>query len=577
PAIDHADPSLVTLGESRFLVDHRSEPRPDGGTQNEGGEVSPYRSDIGAYEWAKLFACQITPAEQTRNVPPGGMTTYEITIRNLGGENIYGASGFRDQLTVRLANSSQGWATMIGGPEQTFELDWQETTTLQVQVQVPLTALVSQVENSLVTCESVTTGAEASATYTTRVDPSPGVLITPDHPQITAVPGEVITYSHTVTNIGNNDDTFELIANPGPNYTNAILVNPDGTPLSPNPFPLAAGENRNVLLRVTVLNTAPVDGIATPGAVVRSTTDPEISDAAQNSILIDFAQGPRYVAQGDTSDADNNCTVPTNPCATSQHAIGQASAGDTIFVSTGIYTDFYTQTVGTEVYTQTLFINKAITITGGYDSADEFTHFAPLTNTVRFSGEDNRRVFFVTDGVTVTLQSLFISNGQVADNGAGIYNDGANLTLKGVILENNQAGGEGAGLYQATGQLHLNSTVLADNLATGNGGGLAVADGVALLENNSFRRNESIAEGGGFAQAAGELTLYNSIFSENGSVGDASTAAFLVASPGVTVTARGFNLYHLNDGNLPLLPTDITADPLFVSAADFHLQGASPA
>lgn len=577
PAIDQANPSLVNSG-GNYAIDIRTEPRPDGSDENAAGLFSPYRSDIGAYEWSKLYGCALIPESEARQVAAGNSTIYNITVRNIGGTNSYGPTGFVDEITVRLpANgSSLGWAELVGG-EQTFALNWNQDATVQLRVDVPLDALTSQIEDTTLECESGTTNAIMEGVYSTSVAPAPAVQIGPDYAQITAVPNEIITYTHFVTNTGNTDDTFELIASPGPNYTNADLLNTDGTPFTGEPFFLAAGESTSVLLRVTVLSTAPEGGNATPGAIVRSTTDPAaVNDAAQNQILIGFGQGPRYVAQGDTSDIDNNCTLPTNPCATLQHAVNQASpfVMDNLFISHGTYSDIVTRTVDSGVITQTLFINKAITITGGYDVANEFTTFQPLTDSVRLTGNNEQRVIYITDGVTVTLQGLFISDGAVSapDMGAGVYNAGSALTLQGVILENNDAP-DGAGLYHAQGDLYLNSNVLWNNSVSGAGAGLYIADGAAQLDNNSFISNNAATGGGGFHQELGTLILRNNIFSNNSSEPDSS--AFFVG-PAVTINERGFNLFHLNDSTPAPDGTDIIADPLFVPG-DFHITGDSPA
>ncbi|MCB0036484.1 MAG: hypothetical protein KDE51_20770, partial [Anaerolineales bacterium] len=321
---------------------------------------------------------------------------------------------------------------------------------------------------------------------------------------------------------------------------------------------------------------------------------------AQNPILVDFTTGTRYVAKGDTADLHNNCTLATNPCATVQHAINQASPADSVHVSVGTYNDVFTATISSEVVTQTLLVNKPITVVGGFNSADLFTQFQPITNVVRFAGQGDR-VVYVTEGVTATLEGLFISDGFDPIAGGGIYNQGADLTLKGVILERNLAT-FGGGIYHEDGTLFVNSSVFVENTnisgQNGNGGGIYINNGNVVLENNSFIRNQSnyvsslmLADvppiedaagyGGAFYQAAGSMTLLNNIFSENGGVdniddGNAPTSAYYI-TPTATVITNGYNIYFANDANLPLQATDIVTDPLFVAPNDYHLQLGSPA
>jgi hypothetical protein len=275
PIIDEANPALLAQSDP-IDFDYFAIPRPDGGTENEQGLVSPYLSDMGAIEWVKMFACEIEPAGETRTLARGESTLYTITITNTGGlDPLERPAGYQDTLTVRLANSSEGWATLVGGVEQTFDLAWQQSTVVQLQVDVPLGALTTDVENSLIECESVSSGATESATFVTQVESAPGVDIGPDRDGLTAVPGQILTFTHTVTNTGNNPDTFEIFPNPGLGFANVELLNADGTLLTNNRFFLEPAQTYPVYLRATILGTAPEGGVANPGAVVRSIAVPE--------------------------------------------------------------------------------------------------------------------------------------------------------------------------------------------------------------------------------------------------------------------------------------------------------------
>jgi hypothetical protein len=226
----------------------------------------------------------------------------------------------------------------------------------------------------------------------------------------------------------------------------------------------------------------------------------------------------------------NNCTLPTNPCNTVQHAVNQASplGTDTLYLSTHIYQNMITGTLsGGAVVTQTLFLNKPITVTGGYDLADGYTTYDPLNHPTRISGQDVRRSVYVTEGITVTLQGLLISNG-AEENGAGIYNAGANLTLRGVIVENNIASGNGGGLYHNAGSLQVYSSVWQNNTAVV-GAGLYLEEATASLDNNTFLFNDALTSGGGFFHNNGTLNLRNNIFSQNSGTPDAFQVAPSVA------------------------------------------------
>src|SRR5690606_18193205 len=215
-------------------------------------------------------------------------------------------------------------------------------------------------------------------------------------------------------------------------------------------------------------------------------------------------------------------------------------------------------------------------------------------------GEDLRRVIFITDGVTVTLSSLFIQNG-AADagpgsveprNGGGIYNAGANLTITGTWVLSNSAQ-YGGGLYHAAGDLSLFSSVFANNSNLpnpdsdlGEGGGAYIASGQALLENNTFVGNQANAapagqpqtetptgNGGALYLNGGEMTLLNNIFAANEAV--FGTASYVSDAAVIT---NAYNLFDndVNASNVPLGANSVVGNPAFADAF-YHIGPTSAA
>ena len=81
----------------------------------------------------------------------------------------------------------------------------------------------------------------------------------------------------------------------------------------------------------------------------------------------------RYVATiGDNNG--NDCTSSASPCATLQHAVAVADAQNEIRVAEGVYagTQLFTRTLYNKVYsyTQVLYINKSLTVRGGFSAGD---------------------------------------------------------------------------------------------------------------------------------------------------------------------------------------------------------------
>ena len=605
PNIDRADPVLL---DPPYEIDFDANNviRPDG-NPNHIQPPNPHRSDVGADEYFKDFGCTVDPNIKTQTAVPGSVITYTFTITNEGyppPPSPY-RHGYTDTITITLDSHTQDWTTMavngISGTLHTITLDWLDSAQAVITVTVPATATSGTQDTSVVRCRS---SAIPERTKTGRAITNIGlvssVLVEPDYVD-DALPGDVLTYTHYITNIGNQIDTFAVIPSPGPAGATAAISRIGTTVITDlltHTVTLAPAEGISVSLRVTILDTAAAGEVATPGVIARSVTDLTAFGAALNRISIGFIPGTRYVAGAGASDEGNNCTDPQQPCQTIQRAVDQAMDNDLILVAAGLYSDTVTRTLGATLYEQSLFIDKSVTIRGGYDAADEFTVAAPITNAVRLSGQDSRRVIYIADGVTVTLSSLFIQQGAAYPGalpayGGGIYNAGANLTITGTWVLSNGAQ-FGGGLYHQGGALTIQSSVFAHNKnipnqtnVYGEGGGLYIANGPALLENNTFADNHadyissapgrdapgSTGNGGAIYLNQGNLTLYNSIFFTNtAEIG----AAFYVSGTGSI--DNDYNLFYsqLDIANVPTGPHSLIADPAF-SDPFYHIGPSSAA
>jgi len=198
-----------------------------------------------------------------------------------------------------------------------------------------------------------------------------------------------------------------------------------------------------------------------------------------------------YVAT--TGNNANDCLDPSTPCATINGAIGKATAGDTIRVSTGTYSGQEHQ------------VTKDLTISGGWDSS--FVLQAGMTTV---DGQNARRGFLVLNGITAVVDRFVVQNGI----GGGIVNQGV-LTLNRSSVRSNFSAASGGGI-SSNGVLTLNESAVTGNLAR-YGGGLDVT-GTATLNNSTVSGNQltdSLADGGGIRSIRANLVLNSATVTGN--------------------------------------------------------------
>jgi hypothetical protein len=124
-----------------------------------------------------------------------------------------------------------------------------------------------------------------------------------------------------------------------------------------------------------------------------------------------------------------------------------------------------------------IVVNSTITLTSGELVINKSLTIKGLAAHETVSGNNASRVFHITPGVTVTLDSLLITNGAASieldsfpDNaGGGIYSDHANLTLKNCVVTNSVAR-FGAGIFSSSkgggsANLTINNSTISNNSA----------------------------------------------------------------------------------------------------------------
>ena len=199
-----------------------------------------------------------------------------------------------------------------------------------------------------------------------------------------------------------------------------------------------------------------------------------------------------------TGTDSGNCTA--SPCATIAYAIGQATAGDTINVAAGTYTE------------AGIIVDKNLTISG--QNAQTTVVQAAVTR-----GTATDRVFTINSGVNATIENLTIRYGNVA-SGGGVYAEGP-LTLLNSIVTQNDTGG---GIY-TTSNLTIRDSTISNNSAGGNAG--ICSNGttsVLTIERSTISGNTATGSAGGIFSRY-QAYIYNTTFSGN-SAGDSGGAIY---------------------------------------------------
>lgn len=227
---------------------------------------------------------------------------------------------------------------------------------------------------------------------------------------------------------------------------------------------------------------------------------------ASGTLFAGAAQGAtvRYVAPTGSNAGD--CGASGAPCATVQYAVNQAMAGDEIRVAGGTYSGV--QLMGGQ--TQALYLNKSLTVQGGYSPGNWSTP-DPVANPTTLDAAQQGRVVYVTGSVQVALRGFILVNGRVTGNGGGVYvAPAARVQLEGNEIAQNVARCAtgctaqplGGGIYI---DIHDGSSSLQHNLIHHNtvtstlrspnnlgGGGLYIRDNSGLILSNTIRENLTV-------------------------------------------------------------------------------------
>ncbi len=224
----------------------------DSSTASPGWWVDDFR-----VQSCRSYAPALAAQPESAVAAPGQSAQYALTLTNLGNT--------ADTYTLQVSGNT--WAAL---PAQTaFALDTGQSSTFGVEVQVPAGAAGASQDTVVLTAVSDTQPARTAVLELTTTARSYGVQLSADSTSAADAPGTDLTYPLTVTNTGNDSDTFEFSAQSSLGWQVTL----------PPPLTLAAGASQEVSVRVRIPVSAPAYQAETTLLQAASQDNPAASDS----------------------------------------------------------------------------------------------------------------------------------------------------------------------------------------------------------------------------------------------------------------------------------------------------------
>ena len=287
-------------------------------------------------------------------------------------------------------------------------------------------------------------------------------------------------------------------------------------------------------------------GTLASGATARITLTAQISPAVTLGQAMTNAV---YVRANETANSTQttvyatDCRARINNGTTEytllQDAVDAAATGDLIRVAGGTCIGVNTR----GGYRQVVYLNKQVTIRGGYN--DDWTTTDPEGNPTFIDAQGGGRALYVTGGVSPRLENLRFTGGNAGSLGGAYWVNGAgggacvseaSPTFSNTHFLNNTAM-YGAGLFMELSNATVNASRFYSNTASSRGGGLYAYGGAATVNASRFYSNTALSYGGGLYAYGGAATFNNNHIYANTAISGGG---------GICVVATGAPVFNAN-------------------------------
>lgn len=206
-----------------------------GTDQPDAGNLGTVNVDLEFFQ--AFYAMDLAPAVQDGYGDPGGVALHTLTLTNQG--NVPD--------TYELTYADNLWETAL--PETSFALGAGESVDVLVSVSVPADALAGVMDSATITATSTTDPLlEVGVVVNTYANAVYALELTPPTDSAGDSPGQVVTYTLTLANLGNALDTVSVAASGNLWEVNLPLASYD----------IPAGGTAEVVVEVTL----PADALA---------------------------------------------------------------------------------------------------------------------------------------------------------------------------------------------------------------------------------------------------------------------------------------------------------------------------
>ena len=219
----------------------------------------------------QVAGAQLAP-DHAATALPGSLITLTHTLTNTGNAG---------DVYILTHESSQGWEATY---PVSLTLDAGEAATVVITIAVPTEAISGTVETAVMTAISQhDTGFYAAVTDTVTVLQVAGAQLAPDH-AATALPGSLITLTHTLTNTGNAGDVYILTHESSQGWEATYPVS----------LTLDAGEAATVVITIAVPTEAISGTVETIVITATSQHDTGFYATVTDTVTVEAVEAPVY-------------------------------------------------------------------------------------------------------------------------------------------------------------------------------------------------------------------------------------------------------------------------------------------